>query len=551
MGLAKETPDQSVASKVTAALDKQAEIFAKVEATAAAQGGDISELRSALEDGLAEIRTLTSDNAPRTVEGKESHASMIDDQVAGQFRSMGEQVQRMLDQLELTTGRRGTEPANDIEKTFGEEMASVMLADDNIKRTLEVVKEGRGGWGADLGGERPEKAPPDFVDPVPSIVGMNARAVSAVRDVIGLGEAGALDPRFRRPEIVRHLREPTNVASLFRQVSIRNQRYEFGRQTFVGLHGSINTTVNGAHISSLTVIVVTDGSIFIEDSVVEFHTTAGPIAKFVSVSGNNLTISDTAGGAPSALGVALAGGEQVTSETYKATAEEGAKPEGFDEYEELIQFLIMLATHITTTEERLHFAPLFQSFLNGEMQERHMRNVDGHTLYGTGDGTATATELPGLANETGVQTLAWSAGQLNDTQADLILRGSDLIFSEDNAMLWAVMARAQWRNVTSLKGSDAHYVSFRGPVMIVDEPGRRFVGPVAVRRSGKCRIADIFVVDPMHAAELVSGGNARMQMGHNNDDFRKNKVAMKYSESLLLAILSTTGYIVLDVDSQP
>lgn len=536
MGLAVETPDQSVGKKVQAALDKQAELFSEFRD---ASGADVATLKTALETMQAKLDSLTSDDAPRTVVEKPSHATMIDDQVAGQFRSMQENTQRMIDELETRFQLKAGEAANDVLPDMGEELASLLLTDDNVKRTADAIKH---------------RSPGDAVfleKDIPSIVSMSRRPAEMLRDVVGLAEAAALDPRFRRQEVVRHLREPTNVASLFRQVSIRNQRYEFGRQTFVGLHASINTTVNGAHGDSVTVIAVTDGSIFIEDSVVEFHTTSGVIAKFVAISGNNLTISDTAGGAGSALGTALSGGEQVTSEVYQATAEEAAKPEGFDQYEELTQFLIMFATHITTTEQRLHFAPMFQAFLNGELRERHLRNVDFQVLYGTGDGTVTQTELPGLLNETGVQTLAWSVGQSKDTQADLVLRGADLIFSDDNASLVAVMDRTQWRNVVVLKGTDGHYVSNRGPVMIADEPGRRFIGPISVRRSGKCRANHIFVVDPGSAAELVSGGNARIAMGHNADDFRKNKLAIRYEESLLFAILSITGYIVLDVDSQP
>jgi hypothetical protein len=540
MGLAAETPDQSAGKKVTAALDKQAELIAGLAKIQQDEGAEIATIKSALEEVVTELRSLTSDDAPTTIDPKESHASMIDDQVAGQFRSMQENTQRMIDELETRFNLKAGEPANDVAPDMGEQLAGLMLTDDNVKRTVDAIKH---------------RSPGDavFLDKdIPSIVETMRLPAGMLRDVVGLAEAGALDPRFRRQEVVRHLREPTNVASLFRQVSIRNQRYEFARQTFVGLHASVNTTVNGAHLDSDTVITVTDGSIFIEDSVVEFHTTAGPIAKFVSIAGNDLTISDTAGGAGSALGVALAGGEQVTSETYKATAEEAAKPEGYDEYEEIVQFLIMFATHITTTEQRLHFAPMFQAFLNGELRERHLRNTDHGVLYGAGDAmSAAAVELAGLANETGVQTLAWSVGQSKDTQADLIARGADLIFSDDNASLTAIMNRTQWRNVVVLKGTDGHYVSNRGPVMIVDEPGRRFVGPIAVRRSGKCRVSDIFVVDPSSCAELVSGGNARISMGHNNDDFRKNKLAIRYEESLLFAILSTTGYIVLDVDSQP
>ncbi len=533
------TATATVESKVSHALDKQAEVIAKLVETGATNGADIAEVKGALEEAVSELRALTSDDASRTIEEKESHTAMIDEQVAGQFRSMQESTQRMIDELETRFALKAGEAANDVLPDMGEQVAALMLTDDNVKRTVDAIARKDRAYAVVLDKE------------IPSIVQTHLTPAGMLRDVVGFAEAGALDPRFRRQEIVRHLREPTNVASLFRQIVIGNQRYEFGRQTFVGLHGSINTTVVGAHADSVTVVAVTDGSIFIEASVVVFHTTAGPIAKFVAISGNNLTISDTAGGAGSALGVALAGGEQVTSEAYKATAEEAAKPEGFDQYEEVVQFLIMLATHITTTEQRLHFAPLFQSFLNGELRERHMRNVDRHVLYGVGDGTVTAVELPGLSNETGVQTLAWSVGQTDDTQADLIARGADLIFSDDNAALTAIMHRTQWRNVVTLKGSDGHYVSNRGPVMIVDEPGRRFVGPIAVRRSGKCRVADIFVVDPTAAAELVSGGNAKISMGHNNDDFRKNKLAIRYEESLLFAILSTTGYIVLDVDSQP
>jgi hypothetical protein len=87
--------------------------------------------------------------------------------------------------------------------------------------------------------------------------------------------------------------------------------------------------------------------------------------------------------------------------------------------------------------------------------------------------------------------------------------------------------------------------------MITDEPGRRFIGPHAVRRSGFVNLGDVFLIDPAVASEIADLEDASLAMGHNNDDFTKNLVRIRYDHRMLHAILSVTGYAIGDWDSQP
>lgn len=529
----------TIEKQVQAALDKQSEIVAGLVTRSAAE---FDEIKSAMSDVVDDLAKYTSDDAPTKVKERADHKAMIDEQFAGMTLSLKSEVERQIAEMEvafnLKTAGGTADPANDVQLDPRDKIADTMLADDMVAR-LEAHKRARN---------------PGFLEPIkiPSLILAPPRFDAMFATPMANPDLGALTPRMRRSDVVFHLREATDVLSLFRRVPTGGRdRYEWARQKFEGLYGAHFTTVDGAHGDSVTVIAVTSAAHLLEDSLVRFFTTSGAIAKFISISGNNLTISDTPGGAGAALGVALSGGEQASSEMYGATPEGSAKAEGTDSYEEIEQILINLATFKTVTEQRLTSAPQFQAFVNRDLVDALRRNMDWQVLYGDGDGTRGETAQPGLINETGAQTLAWSSGESKDTRADLILRVADLIHSDDAGTLTAVMNKVDWTKIVLAKGTDGHYTTNRGPVLIVDEPGRRFVGPHMVRRSGMVNEGDTFVIDPAVASEIADLEDAALAMGRINDDFTKNIVRLRYDHRMLHAILSITGYGVGDWDSQP
>lgn len=529
----------TIEKTVQAVLDKQAEI---VGGLVTRSDASFAEIRSAMSDVEAELAKYTSDDAPHKVTERASHKAMIEEQFAGMMSSLREEVQRQIAEVEvafnLKTAGGTVDPANDVQVDPRDKIAEMMLADGAAEKLAAHKRAGN----------------PGFLEPtkIPSLILAPPRFDAMYATPMADADLGALTPRFRRPDVVFHLREATDIVSLFRRVPTGGRdRYEWARQKFEGLYGAHFTTVDGAHGDAVTVIAVADASHLVEDSLVRFFTTAGVIAKFISISTNNLTISDTPGGAGSALGVALSGGEQVSSEMYAATVEGAAKPEGTDSYEEIEQVLINMATFKTITEQRLTSVPSAQAFINRDLVDALRRNMDWQTLYAAGDGTRTATVQPGLINETGAQTLAWSSGQSKDTRADLILRVADLIHSDDAGNLTAIMNKLDWTKIVTAKGTDGHYVTNRGPVLIVDEPGRRFVGPHMVRRSGMVNEGDVFVIDPAVASEIADLEDASLAMGRIDKDFTNNVVRLRYDHRMLHAILSITGYGIGDWDSQP
>lgn len=525
----------TVDSAVQAALDTMS---GTVSGLVVRTDAGIAEVKSAMENAIAKVEQYTSDDAPKRVVELASHREMIEQQFAGQMLSLREELKRQMDELEVafnvkTEGGAAT-AANDVIAHPHNQIAEKMFADGLIAK-LATKKSGR-----KVGYMEPTA--------IPSLIA----APPDVMRVLSETELGPLTPRFRRSDVVFHLRERSDIVSLLRRVPTGGRdRYEFARQTFLGLYGAHATTVNGAHGDSVTTIALTDASRMLEDSFVRFFTTAGAIGKFVAITGNNVVISDTPGGTPSALGTALAGGEAASSEQYEHTPELSAKVEGTDVYEELEQILINMATFVAVSEQRLVSAPQFQAFINRELVSRANRNMDYQILYGAGTGIRADVEQPGWINETGAQTLAWASGDTDDTRADLILRLADLINSDDDGDLTAIMNKRDWTTLVKAKGSDGHYVTNRGPVLITDEPGRRFVGPHAVRRSGFVNLTNVFLIDPAVASEIADLEDASLAMGHNDDDFTKNIVRIRYDHRMLHAILSVTGYAIGTWDSQP
>ncbi|MEE9481220.1 MAG: phage major capsid protein [Kiloniellales bacterium] len=517
------------------ALDKQSEI---VSGLVTRTDAGFTEVRAAMADTIAKVEQYTSGDAPKRVQELTSHREMIEQQFAGQMLSLREELKRQVDELEaafnVKTSGGTADPANDVGADPRSQIAEKMYADGAHTEILQRKAERTVGY------MKPVK--------IPSLIA----APPDIMRVLSETELGPLTPRFRRSDVVFHLRERSDIVSLLRRVPTGGRdRYEFARQKLEGLYGAHATTVDGAHISSVTTISLVDASRLLENSFLRFFTTAGAIGKFIAITGNDVVISDTPGGAPSALGVSLAGGEQASSEQYEHTPELAAKVEGTDAYEELEQILINMATLIPVSEQRLISAPQFQAFINRELVARANRNMDYQLLYGAGTGLRTDVEQPGWINETGAQTLTWASGDTNDTRADLILRLADLINSDDDGDLTAIMNKRDWTTLVKAKGTDGHYVTNRGPVLITDEPGRRFVGPHAVRRSGFVNLTDVFLIDPAVASEIADLEDANLAMGHDNDDFSKNIVRIRYDHRMLHAILSTTGYAIGTWDSQP
>jgi hypothetical protein len=525
--IAPELRDDTPGARIERGLAKVREVFSAHDEKLKSQGGDLEGIKQQMTELRDELKGL-GDGAPTKVESGEVK-SMIDGQIAAQMKAISEDVQRRIDSMEIKAQQTKTsvvEPGvNDI--------ASIVLGNDEVMAQMrEMRSQRRAGYTKSIR--------------IPGIVGPRS-----IKDILGSSELEALTPRARRVATVAQLTEATDIASLVPRVGLGGkERYEYARQKEEGRLGSVATTLADVTATGDADMDVVDANGIIDGSLVRVFQGATTKEFFVSVAGNTLTLfTDPTLSTPTTFGApASSGGERVTTEDYGATAEEAAKPQGWDEYEEVELALKTLAQVLTVTQQRLDAVPGFQSFVERELVMRARRNMSRHLLYGDG----TATQLDGLASETGAQAYLWSSGQTGDTRADAIFRAADQIHVDDGQELTVAMKKDDWTKLLTLKASDGHYVhTNRGPVAFSDQPGARFIGTHRVVRDGKVREGDFFLAAWQLASEWPDSETDSIMLGFINDDFIKNIVRVRQEMKIGHAILRTSAYTLGNWDSQP
>jgi len=367
---------------------------------------------------------------------------------------------------------------------------------------------------------------------------------------LGSAELSPLLVPFHRGPVVEPKTERSDFLRLIPRVPIGGKEtYDFRRETEASRLGYVSTTIVGAVAAIDTTITVADANGIVTDTYVRFHVAAG-IQRFpVSRAGNVLTLLDAPGGSPTAFGTTAVGGERATSENYGATAESAEKPFGILEYETVILTLKTFATVLGLTQQRMDSLPQFQGFVERKLRASALRNLSWQLLYGD---DASALEIPGLASETGVQTYAWSSGVAGDTMADAVARAAALI--PGNGMLTLTINKADWNSIKLVKAAaDGHYMHTNlGPVVLVDTPTQKFLGPYMVNFDDAVVPGDFFLVDHAETSEwphkdLASAFSA----GWINDDFILNQLKVRYEDTLSHAILTTSGYVYGTFDAAP
>lgn len=525
--VAPELRDDTPGARIERGLSKVREIFEAHDAKLKTNGGDIEGIKQQLTELREELSSLGA-GAPNKVKSGEVK-SMIDAQLAAQFKALSEDVQRRIDSIEI----KAQQAPSIIAEPSASDIASIVLGSDDVMAQLREMKtQRRAGYTKSVR--------------IPSVVGPRS-----IKDILGSSQLEALTPRARRVATVAQLTEATDIASLIPRVGLGGkERYEYARQKEEGRLGAVATTLADVTATGDADMDVVDANGIIDGSLVRVFQGATIKEFFVSVSGDTLTLfsdpeltSATTFGAP-----ASAGGERVTTEDYGATAEEAIKPQGWDEYEEIELALKTLAQVLTVTQQRLDAVPSFQSFVERELVMRARRNLSRHLLYGDG----TTAQLDGLASESGAQTYLWSTGQTDDTRADAVFRAADQIHVDDGQELTVAMKKDDWTKLLTLKGSDGHYIhTNRGPVAFSDMPGARFIGTHRVVRDGKVREGDFFLAAWDLASEWPDSETDSIMLGFINDDFLKNIIRVRQEMKVGHAILRTSAYVVGDWDSQP
>lgn len=471
---------------------------------------------------------------PNTAKGMSEGAvkELVEAQFKGALQGYAETVQRRLDGIEAAQERLAL-AAGDAGQTEVKSLAERIHGSEQFAAYREAKASGR---------------PHDMrlVGPEYSIHSRERKAAVT----LGAAELGPLLVPFHRTSVVEPLVESSGFASLIPRIPVGGRdTYDFRRETDASSLGYVTTTIGAAVAPTDTSVTVGDTNGFVEDTVVRFFVGGSVFTHYVSIAdATTLDLLDAPGGSPAQAGfTSVSGGERVTSENYGVTAENAEKPFGWLEFETVTVTLKTIATVLGLTQQRMDSLAQFDRFVEGKLVMRHNRNLSYQLLYGD-DG---ANELAGLASETGVMTYAWSTGVTGDTRADAVLRAMDEIH-DDNQLIVTMNKRDWTRIMLEKSSSDGHYINTnRGPVLLVDSPGRRFLGPILVNLDGACREGDFFLVDHSQASEWPDAEASGFAMGFINDDFIYNRLKVRYEDKLNQAILATSAYVHGSWDAPP
>lgn len=375
---------------------------------------------------------------------------------------------------------------------------------------------------------------------------------SGLRDdvVIGSTDVGGLVPRVYRPGApIQRLQEDVSLIDVVNEVSAMvGDVFYAQRWTEASDAGFVHTLVNGAVDGSptpKTTVTVDSSKGFTPGAWVRFLAASGHAliqrVRLVSCTSTVLTF------AANAITTDIPDDSICLCETIAATDEGDAKPAGYFESEELNVTPQVIATLVKLTRQRLTSSPSLIGYVRDKLIERLRRTKEFHLLYGTG----TNKTLHGFMSISTLVTDLWSARVVGSTEADLVRYAASNIPSQRT--LVAVMHKLDWDRLAMRKASDGHYVhDGLSPMKIVDEPGRKAIGPIQVVTTPMILEYSGFVADFLAVSELVpKAGMAGFELGYDGTDFSQNRITARYEESYGHLIMDPTAIRAFSFDSEP
>jgi hypothetical protein len=363
--------------------------------------------------------------------------------------------------------------------------------------------------------------------------------------IMGPTELGPLLVPFHRVPVAELLTEFSDIVSFVPRVPIAGKdTYDFRRETEASRLGYVRTTLTANVLAIDTTINVAEVEGLEEGTFLRIFDSTGALLGSVEILSIAVLVVTLTGQA----GFTATSGDLVTSENYGATAELAQKPGAHLEFVTKTLNMKTIAILLALTQQRLDSLPQFEGFVENKLRMRARRNLSWHLLYG--DNTD-AGQWAGYDSEVGAQTYLWSTGESKDFRADAVVRAAALIFSGNQLVVH--MNIRDWHRLKLEKSTlDEHYVlTNMGPMIIVDQPGARALGPHLVNIDGAVRAADFFVIDHALASEWPDSDTSAFSVGFINDDFEKNIVRTRYEDRGNHAILTTTAYVNGEWDSQP
>jgi hypothetical protein len=368
--------------------------------------------------------------------------------------------------------------------------------------------------------------------------------------VLGSDALGDLVPRAYRPGApISYLQEDVSLVDVVREApAMTGDIFYAMRWTEQSQFGFVHNLVNGAIDGTPTPktdVVLDDTKGFTPGAWVRFlnASTKSLIQriKLVSLTSTTLTF------AANAVTTDIPDNSIALCETIAATAEGDSKPAGYFEAEDLNVTPQVLATLVKLTRQRLASSPSLVGYIREQLVERLRRTKEFHLLYGTG----TNKTLHGFMTIATLTTDLWSARTVGSTMADLVRYTASNIASPRS--LVAVMHKLDWDALAMAKASDGHYVhNGLAPLKIVDEPGRKAIGPIQVVTTPMILETSGFVADFQAVSELVpKAGMAGFELAYDGSDFSKNQITARYEEMYGHLIMDPTAIRAFSFDSEP
>jgi len=206
--------------------------------------------------------------------------------------------------------------------------------------------------------------------------------------------------------------------------------------------------------------------------------------------------------------------------------------------------LRILAHLLITSQQLLEDAPAFAAHIDQYMRWGLDEKEDTQLLIGSGAGS----DILGLLNVPGIQSLLWSTGVATDTRLDAIMRGMTLVREAYYPTDYCMTTPAIEDQLCRTKGTDGHYIwgvqafqnktlTLRGvPVIATTAMPANKVALGAFRMSTG-------LLDRMSTMLAVSDSHANI--------FAQNMIAWRYEKRIGLMVPRPRGICVVTLDNQP
>lgn len=207
--------------------------------------------------------------------------------------------------------------------------------------------------------------------------------------------------------------------------------------------------------------------------------------------------------------------ETLFTNTAAEVAEGTTKPEAALEMTERLAQLEVIAVWIPVTEQQLDDVPRIQDYVERRLKFMVNQRLDFQLVVGTG----VTPQIAGILNKPGIQTQARGTDPVPDAIRKAMTKIRVGGMAEPNAV---ILHPNDWQDVRLLRTVDGIYIwgppSEAGP--------QRIWGINVVENVGEPENTGL-VGDFLNFSELVAKGGIQVQIGWINDDFIKNRKAVR------------------------